>query len=427
MNNPAHNANRNLLKLADNFLLKLKDGPLAIAVSGGSDSMAVLDLLIKANSQNRKLYCFTVDHQLRKEAKLEAQFVADFCSDHQITHQTLVWNGDKPTAGIQTAARWARYQLLNNACQDVGAIGLVTAHNLDDQLETVFMRMQRDKTGEGIGLSGMAPTALFYRSMWVFRPFLFVRKQQLKEHLLKSSIDWREDPSNVDEKFERVRVRQNADLDFDLGDIKANSQKRKNLSDAAAKYINQHCETSDGFVFHLTISDHQQRTLEKVLQVLAHVIGGRDRSLSRDDVISLYDFATSDGDMRKTMGRVVLNKSGKQLQIYRENRGFENCHIDAGKSMKWDGRFLIHNLSENIGFELKQNDDELGCPPIIRWQGDEEWSSPFDHALVRIRPYINKYDQVLSEFDFQLANSIAQLLGRSEFLLPFDNAKEQIQ
>lgn len=427
MNNPAHNANRDLLKLADNFLLKLKDGPLAIAVSGGSDSMAVLDLLIKANAQNRKLYCFTVDHQLREEAKLEAQFVADFCAGHQITHQTLVWNGDKPSTGIQTAARWARYQLLNQACQDVGAIGLVTAHNLDDQFETVFMRMQRDKTGEGIGLSGMAPTALFYGSMWVFRPFLSVRKQQLKKHLLNSSIDWREDPSNVDENFERVRVRQNANLDFDLDDIEANAQKRKNLSDAAAKYVDQHCKTDDGFVFDLTISDHKQRTLEKVLEVLVHVIGGRDRSLSRDDVISLYDLATSESDMRKTMGRVVLNKSGPNLQIYRENRGFENCHIDAGKSMKWDGRFLIHNLSENIGFELKQNDDELGCPPIIRWLGDEEWSSPFDHALVRIKPYINKYDQVLSEFDFELANSIALLVGRSEFLLPFENAKEQIQ
>ncbi len=427
MNNPAHNANRDLLKLADNFLLTLKDGPLAIAVSGGSDSMAALDLLVKANAQNRKLYCFTVDHQLRKEAKFEAKFVADFCADHQITHQTLVWDGDKPSTGVQTAARWARYQLLNQACQEVGAIGLVTAHNLDDQFETVFMRMQRDKTGEGIGLSGMAPTALFYQTMWVFRPFLSVRKQQLKEHLLNSSIDWREDPSNIDEKFERVRVRQNADLNFGLDEIENNAQKRKNLSDAAAKYIDQHCETDDGFVFDLTISDHKQRTLEKVLEVLVHVIGGRDRSLSRDDVISLHSFATSEGDTRKTMGRVVLDKSGPQLQIYRENRGFKNCRIDAGKSMKWDGRFLIHNLSENIGFELKQNDDELGCPPMVKWSGDEEWSSAFDHALVSIKPYINKYDQVLSEFDFALANSIAQLLGRSKFLLPFDNAKEQIQ
>lgn len=389
--------------------------------------MATLDLISKTNSKERDIYCFTVDHQLRDDAKLEAQFVAEFCASRKIKHRTLIWDDEKPSTGIQNAARWARYLLLKEACQDVGAVGLVTGHNLDDQIETIQMRKLRDKTGEGVGLSGMASAALFFKSMWVLRPFLDVRKEELKDHLLDASINWCEDPSNVDEKYERVRVRQNADRNFDLDEIETNAQNRKSLSVAAAKYIDQHCETDDGFVFRLIISDHEQKILEKALEVLVHVIGGRDRSLSRDDVLSLHNFATSKSNMRKTLGRVVLDKSGQQLQIYRENRGFEDSRIDAGKSMTWDGRYFIENLNKNIDLAVKQNGDQLGCPPLIRFSGDEEWSSSLDHALVSIKPYINKYDQVLSEFDLELANSIAQLIGRSEFLLPFDNAKEQIK
>lgn len=427
MNNLAHNANCDLHKLAENFLLTLKDGPLAIAVSGGSDSMAVLDLLSKANSHNRILYCFTVDHRLREDAKLEAQFVSDFCAERHIAHQTLVWDDVKPKTGLQNAARWARYRLLDRACRDIGAVGLVTGHNLDDQIETVHMRMQRDKTGEGTGLSGMANAALFFKSMWVLRPFLSVGKQQLKDHLMRSSLNWQEDPSNIDEKFERVRVRHQTDIDVDFADIGTFAANRKSISNSAARYICQNCQTVNGLVFELIISDHKQQVLEKVLEVLVHIVGGRDRSLSRDDVISLYEFAMSDADARTTMGRVLLDKSKNVIQLYRENRGFDENHINSGDVMNWDGRFLIENLSKDNSYNIRQNANALGCPPLIQCSGHDEWLPASRSKQLRIKPIINKYDHILSEFDFELANAIARLLGRSEFLQPFDSAKVQNQ
>ncbi len=427
MNNLAHNANCGLHKLAENFLLKLKDGPLAIAVSGGSDSMAVLDLLSKANSQNRTLHCFTVDHQLREEAKLEAQFVSDFCAERNIAHQTLVWDETKPTTGLQNAARWARYKLLDQACNDIGAVGLVTGHNLDDQIETVHMRLQRDKTGEGTGLSGMANAVLFFQSMWVLRPFLSIGKQELKDHMLRSSLNWKEDASNIDEKYERVRVRHLADRDVNVSDIAAHAGNRKSISSSAARFISQNCQSANGLVFELMISGHRQQVLEKVLEVLVHVIGGRDRSLSRDDIISLYEFAMSESNARKTMGRVILDKGKNVIRLYRENRGFDESTINSGEEMNWDGRFIIENLSKDNCCIICQDANEFGCPPMIKWHGDEEWLPASSSELLSIKPIINKYDQVLSEFDFELANSIARLIGKSEYLLPFDNAKVQNQ
>ncbi len=427
MNNPAHNANRDLVKLAETFLHTLKSGPIAVAVSGGCDSMATLDLLTKANSQNRDIHCFTVDHQLREDAKLEAQFVADFCASKQIKHQTLVWDEDKPSTGIQNAARWARYQLLSKAFEKVGAIGLVTGHNLDDQIETILMRKLRDKTGEGVGLSGMAAAALFFNSMWVLRPFLGIRKQALKDHLSNASLDWIEDPSNQNEAFERVRIRNQADQSIKLGEIEDYGYARESLSNFAAHYIRQYCCTNDGLVFKMSVIDAERRTLEKVLEVMVHVIGGRDRSLGRTDIERLYDFAIAPENKRMTMGRVVLDKSGDKIQLYRENRGFDEQTVSAGGEICWDGRFLIRNQSQKADIIVRSNGDKLGCPPEVKRAGDDEWKPVHEIEQLSVTAIINKYDQVLLEFDLALANAIATILGRSVYSTPYCHAKVSFQ
>ncbi len=389
--------------------------------------MAALNLISNANSQNRDIHCFTVDHQLRDEAKLEAQFVADFCAGRNIKHRTLMWDEDKPSTGIQNAARWARYDLLSRACKEVGAVGLVTGHNLDDQIETIMMRTLRDKTGEGIGLSGMASAALFFNSMWVLRPFLGARKQALKDYLLSESIDWVEDPSNQNETFERVRIRNHADQSVTVDEIERYGRARKTINALAANYIGKYCTTDNGLAFELNVVDAEKRTLEKVLETLVHVIGGRDRSLGRADIEALHGFATAKANKRMTMGRVVLNKSGSKIQLDRENRGFSEQTIRAGEEIRWDGRFLIKNTEAEMDIIIRQDGEQNGCPPLVKISGDEEWVFAHKCGFVSVRPIINKYDQVLSEFDLELANSVAELLGRSVYCLPFDNSKMQIQ
>ena len=389
--------------------------------------MATLDLLTKANSQNRDIHCFTVDHQLREDAKLESQFVADFCASRHIKHQTLVWDEDKPSTGIQNAARWARYQLLSKACEKVGAIGLVTGHNLDDQIETILMRKLRDKSGEGVGLSGMAAAALFFNSMWVLRPFLGIRKQALKDHLSNASLNWIEDPSNQNETFERVRIRNQADLSINVSEIEDQGRARQTLSNFAANYIRQYCSTNDGLVFEMNVTDAERRTLEKVLEVLVHVIGGRDRSLGRTDIEKLYDFAISPDDKRITMGRVVLDKSDDKIQLYRENRGFREVRVRAGEEIRWDGRFLIKNQRQGDDVIVRSNGDKLGCPPEVKRAGDDEWKPAFENDSVGVTAIINKYDQVLPEFDLALANSFAAVLGRAVYSTPYDDTKVLFQ
>ena len=99
----------------------------------------------------------TVDHGLRKESKREAKAVEKLAHKLGIEHRTLQWTGRKPKTGLQEAARLARYRLLSQVANEIGARYVLTAHTLDDQAETVLFRLAR---GSGIsGLAGMYSSA----------------------------------------------------------------------------------------------------------------------------------------------------------------------------------------------------------------------------------------------------------------------------
>ena len=126
---------------------------IALAVSGGPDSTALMLLAARwrdALKTKPKLVAVTVDHGLRKESKGEAAAVARLARKLNISHRTVRWNGRKPSTGVQEKARAARYRLLGEAAQKAGATHILTAHTLDDQAETVLIRMSR-----GSGLTGL--------------------------------------------------------------------------------------------------------------------------------------------------------------------------------------------------------------------------------------------------------------------------------
>jgi tRNA(Ile)-lysidine synthase len=176
------------------------------AVSGGPDSMALMYGLARWASTGRRptIYIATVDHGLRPEAADEAAFVAREAALLSLPHRTLAWSGQKPVTGIQEAAREARYRLLVEHAREARASHLVTAHTLDDQAETVMMRLSR-----GSGLSGLAGMRRSTDRQGIrhVRPLLGLPKSHLLDHCRRNGWHFVTDPSNADERYARVRWR----------------------------------------------------------------------------------------------------------------------------------------------------------------------------------------------------------------------------
>lgn len=181
---------------------------LLVAVSGGSDSVALLDLLIKWRGDEPcapAISVATVDHRLRPQSRVEAQAVAQMCAAYSVRHRVLVWQGKKPKTGVPAAARQARYRLLGEEAKRLGFAQILTAHTLDDQGETVLMRLMR---GSGLrGLGGMR--ALTDKAgMRIVRPLLAISRARLQAHLKHQKIVWHDDPTNEDTNYLRPRLRQ---------------------------------------------------------------------------------------------------------------------------------------------------------------------------------------------------------------------------
>ncbi|WP_447728040.1 tRNA lysidine(34) synthetase TilS [Sphingomonas koreensis] len=179
-----------------------EDGSIALAVSGGTDSMAML--LLAAAAFPGRVAAATVDHGLRPKAAAEAAMVAEACALLGVPHATLVPAGPIAGASIQRRAREARYAALTGWAQASGASALLTAHHADDQAETLLMRLNR---ASGVaGLSGIRPWR-FEGNTLLLRPLLPWRRSTLREIVRATGMRWVDDPSNADPRHDRTRFR----------------------------------------------------------------------------------------------------------------------------------------------------------------------------------------------------------------------------
>jgi tRNA(Ile)-lysidine synthase len=187
---------------------------LALAVSGGGDSLALLHLTAgwararhSAGFPAPRLLVLTVDHGLRPEAAEEVRFVVKQAEALQIPAKILTWQAPEGLTNLQAEARMARYRLMADAMDLSGVEALVLAHHLDDQIETFFDRLTR-----GSGVYGLAAMAADQSGgpfgLRLLRPFLTVPGSRLKASLVARGLSWMDDPSNSNPVYKRVRLRQ---------------------------------------------------------------------------------------------------------------------------------------------------------------------------------------------------------------------------
>ena len=188
-----------------NRLDSLKKKKYLVAVSGGPDSLALVALTIAYTfSKKTKFYYLLVDHNIRKNSTQEAKKVKSLLKKKYLNLKILL-NKKKITKNIQAEARNVRYNILTSFCKKNNIKVILTAHNLEDQVETFLIRLSR---GSGLkGLSAMKSHTKINNQVSLFRPLLDTQKQFLVKISKIIFGKYFLDPSNKDQKYLRTKVR----------------------------------------------------------------------------------------------------------------------------------------------------------------------------------------------------------------------------
>ncbi len=344
-------------------------GPVALACSGGGDSTALLLMAASwAKARGRRLHVLTLDHGLRAEARAEAESVAALAADLGLGCDILAWAGNKPSTGLQAAARQARHAALATACRRLGARDLLLGHTLDDQAETVWMRLEAG--GNWRSCTGMAPVSPSPvwpqgRDLRLLRPLLDIRRRTLRDGLAARGQGWVDDPSNADEAYARIRIRRHlARLEAGgfkperLAGLASNLQAVQSAEDRAAAALARACVRFTPWggarLDRTRFRSAPQALRYRLWDALALAVSGQP-GLPDRKALSRLDAALA-SPQRVTGAGVLLDAGPAATWLVRDPGGVlgrvdrQAPALTGGDSDDpvWDGRFALRCVSSPV-------------------------------------------------------------------------------
>ncbi len=333
---------------------------LAVALSGGADSMA-LALLADAWARARggRITALTVDHGLRAESAAEAQQVAQWMQARGIAHHTLTPPLEHDARNLQESARERRYNALAEWCRDHEVLHCLLGHHAGDQRETIALMTARGDTADGnCGMSA----ARNYRGVRFLRPLLTLEKETLEDFLRAQEVAWVEDPSNQNPAFARVRIRTELGADeaarntLTQHGTTAAAQRRARdaaLANAAMRMVTLHPQ---GFA---ELDYAQWHALDATLasQLVADLlttIGGHSRRPRGHETTRLCE-ALHRAETRATLHGCDITRHKSTVRIARELARCEPAiTINGEGQQRWDNRFHVrYALPTNSHFTLR--------------------------------------------------------------------------
>ena len=324
---------------------------LAAAVSGGPDSLALCLLADRwARARGGRVLALTVDHRLRPESAKEARQVARWLEARAIAHRILVWDAPKPGANRAALARAARYRLMIAEAAGQGILHLLLAHHLDDQAETLLLRLAR---GSGVdGLAAMSPLVEL-ADLRLLRPLLPVPKARLVATLQAMGQDFVEDPSNRSAASARARLRQPLAAIADAGltarrlaeTARRMGRARQALEQAAATLAARAVAIHPAGFARLDPRMLAQGSEETVLRVLARslmAVAGAAYPPRLENLETLARALTAPGFRGRTLHGCRVLPQGLGLLICCESAAVAGkIPLPAGAWVRWDGRFAV--------------------------------------------------------------------------------------
>ncbi len=343
-----------LLLYYSSYYHELDCKSICVAVSGGSDSLALLFLLSEfARLKQWYLYCVTVDHKLRAKSTEEALFVKDICSKLNVEHHILTWEHDLviEEGKLENLARQARYKLLEQFCLDKKIQFIATGHNWNDQIETHELR--KIKGSSNLGLAGMSQIRSLSENVKILRPLLIFSKEYLKDFLISQNIDWKTDPMNFNDHFQRVTIRKNIEtyskdkLNEISRIIQKLGQKRATIEKKAVDFLLTYVSINNvGYAIVGDFSKFINYKSEIQMEILRRVIwqiGGKEYPVSINENIAKNIINRK----INTIGRCLIKIKQNHILVFRENRNIPSMQVKKHKIL-WDNRFIIDLSALNI-------------------------------------------------------------------------------
>ncbi|MBI5939876.1 MAG: tRNA lysidine(34) synthetase TilS [Caulobacterales bacterium] len=198
---------QSVFPILDRRLRSASPAPLAVGLSGGGDSLALL-LVTRAWAQahGRRIIALTVDHGLNPDSAGWTRFCSETAERLDVGFRALRWTGDKPATGLPAAARAARHALLADAAREAGAKVLLLGHTADDLTESAAMRAEGSTVPDAREWSP-SPAWPEGRDVFLLRPLLAVGRAALRDYLREIGETWIDDPANENVRFARARAR----------------------------------------------------------------------------------------------------------------------------------------------------------------------------------------------------------------------------
>ena len=335
--------------------------PIALAVSGGPDSTAMMQIAaLSKKLKNSNVTVIVVDHGLREESKDEANIVCQNAKLLGFKYKILKWDGVKPKTRIQEIARKTRYKLMTSWCKKKGIEKLFLAHHLDDQVETFLMRL-----GKGSGVDGLAVMNYVTEisSLKLVRPFLEIPKTRFIKILSITNLEWISDPSNFNSDYKRSRIRKILPILSKEGinskQIGLVIKRMRSAKDALNTQTNillkKYLSNVDNVAYFLNkelLKDVKEKEiLIRVLEKIFMNISGSIYPPRRNKLENILSWILKNNNIKaKTLTGVVVRKRKSELIFYREP---DDCYKSVNirpltsRYSCWDDRFFLKANKSN--------------------------------------------------------------------------------
>lgn len=325
--------------------------PVAVGLSGGGDSLALLLAATTwARRVGRELLVLTVDHRLQPQSATWTQACGERAARLGLAFRALAWDGPKPRHGLPAAARTARHRLLADAAREAGARVILLGHTADDVLEARAMREAGSTTPEPREWTP-SPAWPHGRGVFLLRPMLALRRAALRDWLGAQGETWLEDPANADLRFARPRAR--AAL--------APGADRPGIADEAAPLaLAADCAPLPGGGFAIArarIRDASPQDGRRLTALACVCAGGGERLPSAASVDRLAAAVRGTERVSATLAGARVLASPSEVLFVREageaaRGGLPELAVPAGRAIVWDGRFELR--AEREGLRLRR-------------------------------------------------------------------------